>query len=157
MSRNPLVIVVDSREQLAFTFAGLPAEIIREKLNAGDYGLLGFPGVAVERKTANDLLGCMTASRGRFVCELERLQELDFSAVVVEGSIQELLSGVHSRISPQSVIGTLLAWQQRYPRTHWWFCPSRAWAEKLTFKILDRFHRDTVEGKRLCMDGVAAE
>ena len=149
-------IVVDSREQLPFTFDGLPVRTVRQKLDVGDYAMLNLPGCVVERKAPGDLLSCIAGGRDRFVRELERLQELDFSAVVCEGTLQELLSGDHSRISPQSVIGTLLAWQQRYPRTHWWFAPNRAWAEKLTYKILDRFQRDTIEGKRPVTESIGA-
>ena len=144
----PLEIIIDSREQLPFTFDGLPVRTVVQKLDAGDYGLVDLPGCVVERKAPGDLLNCIGGSRDRFVRELERLQELDFSVVVVECGIKELFSGRHSQISPQSAQASLIAWEQRFPRTHWHFCPSRPWAEKLTYQILERFHRDSVEGKR---------
>jgi hypothetical protein len=39
----------------------------------------------------------------------------------------------------------VIAWQQRYPRVHWWLCPGRAFAEVTTYRILERYWRDTVE------------
>ena len=115
----------------------------------GDYSIVGFEDqVAVERKSVADLRGCMGFGRQRFERELTRLQSFDFSAVVCEGDLKDLVSPGRSRIHPSSVIGTWLAWNQRFSGTHWIFAPSRNWAAKITFRILDRFHRDSIDGKR---------
>jgi DNA excision repair protein ERCC-4 len=153
---NRLKIIIDSREQLPFSFDGLDVETVREKLDAGDYSLVDLPGIAIERKAPGDLLSCMGVGRERFVQELERLQELEYSAVVVECDFPDLLCGMHGGINPKSVAGTLAAWSQRFPGTHWFMMPDRRWAEKWTYKLLDRFHRDTVENKRPFAEEVTA-
>ena len=54
----------------------------------------------------------------------------------------------NSHLSPKSVFGSIMAWRQRYPAVHWWFCPGRAAAERVAFEILDRFWRNqTLDGR----------
>lgn len=141
-------IICDSREQAPYLFQDFGVVTVRQKLDSGDYSLVDLPGIAIERKAPGDLLSCMCGGRERFVRELERLQELKYSAVVVECDFPELLSGMHGGINPKSVAGTLAAWSQRFPGTHWFLMPDRRWAERWTFKLLERFHRDTIDGKR---------
>lgn len=47
-----------------------------------------------------------------------------------------------SKLSPRTVYRSVIAWQQRYPRVHWWFCPSRAFAEVTTFRLFERFLKE---------------
>ena len=70
----PLAIVVDTREQAPYGFARFPAvEIVRAGLPTGDYSLTGHEvRAAIERKSLDDLLGCLTGGRDRFERELAR-------------------------------------------------------------------------------------
>lgn len=145
---TPVRVEIDRREQLPWTFAGEDVEVIGATLPTGDYRLAEHPGCVIERKSPSDLLGCMTAGRDRFERELARLDELDHAAVVVEGDLGELLSGAHSQIHPSSVVGSLVAWSQRFPGVHWWMMPSRRWAERMALRILLRYRQDVMEGKR---------
>ena len=43
------------------------------------------------------------------------------------------------------VVRSAIAWQQRHPRVHWWFVPGRDFAEKLTFRILERYYLDSLK------------
>ena len=148
MTSPDFKIVVDSREQMPYLFEDFEVSTIRQKLDAGDYGNVDLPGIAIERKAPGDLLSCMGVGRDRFIRELVRLQLLEYSAIVVECDFPDLLSEMYGGIHPASVAGTLAAWSQRFPGTHWFLMPDRRWAEKWTFKLLERFHRDTVDGKR---------
>lgn len=146
MTADSFTITIDTREQLPFSFDGFDVSTIRRALPEADYAIDGIDGCAIERKSVSDLLGCMTTGRKRFQAELERLRDYQFSAVVVEQPEYLLFSGL-TQMSPKSAKATLIAWQTRFP-TQWIFCQDRTWAEKTTFLLLERFHRDTVDGKR---------
>jgi ERCC4-type nuclease len=152
----PGVILIDTREQLPFTFGTIPLAgggtvrvcTQRLALPSGDYSLDGYASaVAVERKSVADLYHTVGQGRDRFVRELERLAEMAFAAVVVEGEWSAVLDDppAHTRLEPRTIYRSVLAWQQRYPRVHWWFCPDRAFAEYTTFRILERFVREQAE------------
>ncbi len=66
-------IVVDSREQRPFDFGGWP--VTSGSIPTGDYSIAGFEELAaIERKSLDDLCGCVTHDRNRFKKELHRLQ-----------------------------------------------------------------------------------
>ena len=148
----PFAVLVDSREQLPYSFAGLRAdacdhyrplvvELRGATLSEGDYSVEGLQGrVAVERKSAADLFGTIGQGRERFIRELERLNGLDVAAVVVEAEWSEIFTRPpeHSQLPPKVVLRSCLTWQQRFPHVHWVFCPGRAFAERVTFRILER-------------------
>jgi DNA excision repair protein ERCC-4 len=154
MTAPGFTIIIDTREQLEYTFDGFGVETVSRKLDSGDYAIDGIDGCVIERKSVSDLLGCMTTGRDRFQAELERLRGYEFSAVVVEVPEYLLYAGL-TRMSPKSAKATLVAWQTRFP-TQWIFCPDRVWAEKTTFLLLERFWRDTVENKRPFAEEVTA-
>jgi hypothetical protein len=149
----PLVVNVDDREQLPYSFADLKADkskgggplVIQVKparLETGDYTLSGYARcVAVERKSKNDLFHTISQARERFERELARLNEIDVAAVVVECEWSEVIDAppVFSRLPPKSIFRSVLAWQQRFRRVHWHFLPGREVAEVTTFRILERF------------------
>jgi ERCC4-type nuclease len=152
----PGVILVDRREQLPFAFNGLTADAKDknrpiavttrvETLATGDYSLDGFTGqIAVERKSLADVFSTLGRGRQRFQRELERLNNLDVAAIVVEADWNTLINHppAHTRMSSKCVYRSILAWQQRYVRLHWWLCPTRRFAEITCFRILERFWRD---------------
>ncbi|MCH8829722.1 MAG: ERCC4 domain-containing protein [Planctomycetes bacterium] len=142
-----LTIIIDTREQHPFLFDEFDVATVRQTMTSGDYGVVSLPGIAIERKSGPDLYGCMAGGRDRFQRELERLREFEFSAVVCEDLESMLLSGCYGRMSPRSIKATLVAWQTRFP-TQWVFCPSRRWAERTTFMLLERFWRDVRDDKR---------
>jgi hypothetical protein len=155
-------VVVDTREQHPFTFQGLTGDASSESrplivptrpgtLESGDYSVEGLEhAVAVERKSLADLYGTIGAGRDRFVRELERLDRMEFAAVVIEGGWPSIIGNPppQSKITPKIVYRSIIAWGQRFPRVHWWPCPTRTFAERTTFRILQRFWTDTYEGKR---------
>lgn len=157
----PFTVIIDTREQAPFHFRTLKAdadsgrvplvvEVERKGIPTGDYSIVGHESsIAIERKSLPDLLHCCGQDRDRFQKQLDRLNELQVAALVVEADWTALLKGhPMSKISPKTVYRSIIAWQQRLPNIHWWLCPGRAFAETTTFRILERFHRDLHDGKR---------
>lgn len=142
---NPLRIVVDTREQVPFSFAGYPVALVPGTLADGDYSLAGFERrVAVERKSLADLAGCLSRDRERFQRELARLRGYDAAAVVVESPAEDLREGRYrSDLDAGAAWQSVLAFTMRY-RVPFIFSLDRADAEKNTFDFLRHFHRDRV-------------
>jgi ERCC4-type nuclease len=136
------VILVDSREQRPLCFGS--QETRRVAMNAGDYSIEGcVDSVALERKSIPDLYNCVGWSRERFERELVRLATLRYAAIVIEGTLGEVLAGApYSRIHPNAVLGSLLAWSIDH-RLPIFFCDDRQLAallvKGLLVKCTDRF------------------
>lgn len=149
MDRNELHIVVDTREQRAFTFEGASiyegTTVETGTLATGDYSIRGLENaVAVERKSLPDLVGCLAGSRDRFVKELERSRALEAFAVVVEGSWQDLAQGQYrSQLKPHAACQSVAAFMARLG-IPFWFCGSRPAAEYCCWSFL----RQYAEGQR---------
>lgn len=158
---TPFIVVVDTREQHPFDFEGLVADakdhrrplLVRTErrgLASGDYSLAGFEShIAVERKSTADLFSTLGQGRERFERELFRLNQMEYAAVVIEAGWVEILSDppAHSQLLPKTIHRSVIAWQQRYPRIHWWPCGNRRLAEVTTFRILERFWKEQQHGK----------
>ena len=149
----PWTVVVDSREQAPYHFHNFRADAIQKYrplvvrtvvagLASGDYSIEGFENrVAVERKSLADLYGTLGGGRERFERELQRLGEMEFAAVVIEAGWPAIIGSPppQSKLLPKTVYRSVIAWQQEFPTVHWWACESRDFAERTTFRILERF------------------
>lgn len=147
---NEMIIIVDTREQLPFDFSSInpTPQTTREYLPTGDYSLVGFETkICVERKSVNDLYCSCGKNRERFEREIVRMADFQYAAIVCEGDWQTILRDppIFSKLNSKSLVASLLAWQQRYG-VHFWPCPNRLFAEKITFRILDRYYRDEQVG-----------
>ncbi len=107
-------IIVDTREQDPLVFSRLQSE--RGTLTTGDYSIKGAEHLfAIERKTISDLINCCTAERERFERELLRLRAYQFRRLLIVGGEEEIWAGRYrSDVRPQSVMGSLYAWQARF-------------------------------------------
>ncbi len=86
-----MTVVVDTREQTPFEFSE-GVLVARRALTAGDYSLEGLEQeVAIERKSLDDLVNTLIHNWRRFALELSKLQGMRRSAVVVEGSVADVL------------------------------------------------------------------
>lgn len=139
-------VIVDSREQRPFAFSGYPVTVEVGTLEAGDYSLAGFARrIAVERKSLQDLAGCLGTDRERFERELTRLRGYDFAAVVVETPAIALRQGRYlGRLDAGAAWQSVLAFSMRY-RIPFWFCADRADAEAVTYDILRHYARDRLK------------
>lgn len=127
-----LTILVDTREQDTPAFhkrlAALGAPYRRKKLDFGDYSAeIVVPSgdtrelldkVCVERKmNLDELCGCFTIGRRRFEREFQRAKEAGSKVylLVEHADWEKLLSGTYrSRMSPESLSASVLAWCARY-------------------------------------------
>jgi hypothetical protein len=113
-------------------------------LPTGDYSLEGYESqIAVERKSLADLYGTISQGRDRFQRELERLDAMECAAVVIEAGWQHILSNPpdYSKLPPKIVFRSLIAWQQKFRRVHWWPVEGRRLAEVTTLRVMEYFWR----------------
>ena len=109
-------IVIDTREQTPLDFGPYGCEVVRGGLATGDYGIAGIESLAaVERKSEDDLLGCLTRERDRFERELARARGMEMFAVVAETTWERLARGQYrSQMRPHACLQSILAFQVRY-------------------------------------------
>jgi DNA excision repair protein ERCC-4 len=152
------VLLVDSREQRPFQFtAPVRAEfddggVSVLGLSEGDYAIaidgLAPLSIRIERKSLSDFYGCVGNGRDRFVRELERLTQYQHRALVIEGSLSDVIGGFdRSAVHPKSAIGSLIAWSVRYGLAIW-FAETHARAADLTQRALEAFAVDTLRASK---------
>lgn len=148
----PLRVCVDTREGAPYRFLNIDPwsfiDLHHIGLKTGDYSIVGLEDlVTIERKSVADLLGSITAGRDRFEREFQRMQEMEFAAVVIEGEFSEVLGHISSstKMNPKTLPSTIDAWTIRYPRVHWKFCMNRRHAEIQTLRLLYRFWKNRDE------------
>jgi DNA excision repair protein ERCC-4 len=157
---NDLTIVIDTREQRPFTFESVSPrpETLISTLKTGDYSILGYEDrICIERKSLADLFGSCGKGRARFENEIVRMAEFEYAAIVAECDWQSILRCPprRSQLLPKTILASVIAWEQRFG-IHFWACPNRAFAEKLTYRILERYYRDqTCKPKNIKGNGVS--
>ena len=136
-------LLIDSREQLPYSFK---TESETATLQTGDYSLKGAAHlVAIERKTLDDLIGCLTTGRDRFERELHRGKALDYFCVVVESNLSTIAKGQYrSKMLPQSAIQSLLAFSIRY-NLPIFFVEDRRYGSRVTESLLLKYGRELVK------------
>ena len=148
MSVNGFTIIIDTREQRPYDFPGAETRT----LPTGDYSIVGLEErVTIERKSKADAYGSLGKGRARFRREWERLAEFDYAAIVIEDTVQGFLCRPrHSKMSPKSAMGTLLAWSVRY-RVPVFFAGDRVHSQALTHKLLEMFWKYHREVENVCI------
>lgn len=140
-------VIIDSREQLAYTFEHPRYEVTVETqaLLTGDYSIAGLTDrVAVERKSLPDLVACLGRDRARFERELQRALALDAFCVIVEASWADIAQGAYqSKLHPHAACQSVLAFSSRY-RVQFLFVGSRDAGEYAAWGFL----RQYLEGAR---------
>lgn len=69
------------------------------------------------------------------------------------GGTGALLPTDHTKFLPKSFFETVMAWKIRFPSIQWEFCFTRAFAEKVTLRLLDRFWQDEENRLKLLKKG----
>ncbi len=105
-----ITAIVDTREQNVLDLS--PLQTTPGTLTTGDYSVLGLEAViSIERKSESDMLSCIGTDRKRFDREVRRLLAYPVRALVIESTWARFETGDwRSRITPASVIGSLLGW-----------------------------------------------
>ena len=141
MQRGVIVeILIDSREQLPYQFS-VPTKTAT--LKTGDYSISGAENlIAIERKTADDLIGSITKGRARFERELARGKGLEYFALVIESSLMDLSNGHYrSLMKPKAAIQSLMAFSIRY-NLPIFFAESRDYGARITESLLVKFAKE---------------
>lgn len=107
--------IIDTREQRPVTLEYKKGLVLNSEpgaLYTGDYSLKGFENlVAIERKSIDDLMGCIGTHRERFEREIIRLKGYEVKAIVVESTWLKIERGDYrSRVNTSAAIGTLMGW-----------------------------------------------
>ena len=111
-------IVVDTREQKPYWKEG--PEIIRRGLKTGDYSIEGYEDkICIERKSLPDLFGTLGKGHTRFKKELERARELDYFAILIDGSMSSCVNkdfkgSKHSMMAGHVVLKILFTLHIKY-------------------------------------------
>lgn len=112
------VLCLDTREQLPLFTDPIPGLTIQRKtLHFGDYSIKGFEDrIGFERKQMSDLYSYVGKERKRTVRKLEQLRELDFAALIVEASFEDLKIpySYSSRITPEMIRQFMVSVNVRY-------------------------------------------
>ena len=101
-----MIVLIDSREQRPWGFSP-EVDTRRCKLDAGDYSLYGFADrVSIERKHLNDFVSTVIHQRRRFYRELAKLRTYEYSFIVVEAQLQDVLDRRYtSAAEPMALLG----------------------------------------------------
>ena len=146
-------ILVDSREQLSYTFERFDHVAIQAVgLPIGDYSLPGFEDkVSIERKTLEDLVSCLGKGRKRFEMELLNSRPYELFVVVIEANMEAVMLGRYrSQISPHSAMQSIVAFQIRYGTPFIWAGSSES-GEYITYSLLQKYIREIDERYKLAM------
>ena len=115
LNLSKITAVIDSREQKPLVLEYKKGEKLaseRGNLYTGDYSIKGMENhVAIERKSLDDLMGCIGTQRERFEKEIIRLRGYPVKCLVVESCWKDIEEGNYrSRVKSTAAIGTLMGW-----------------------------------------------
>lgn len=142
----PMRVVVDTREQAPYDFAGASCyagtTVEPGTLSVGDYSIRGLEHLcAVERKGWQDWIMCLGRERERFVRELEKARALECFAVVVEGRFEDMARhDYRGQLNAHSACQSLCAFMARMG-TPVLFAGSRAGGQYAVWSILRQYLR----------------
>jgi DNA excision repair protein ERCC-4 len=110
-NKNKIIAICDTREQTPLDLEQHGIEVVREKLDFGDYSLK-YPNMrnylSIERKTLQDFVACCGKERDRFMREIQALKGFRYKAILCEFRLEELHSGRwRSMISSRCVSRTI--------------------------------------------------
>ena len=139
--------IIDTREQTPLDLS--PLRSVRRTLQTSDYSVVGLEHVvAIERKSLDDLLGCVGRVRERFDREVMRLLAYPVRVLLIESTWAEIESGQwRSKVTPEQAIGSLLGWQAAGLSIHMVGDHQRAGrhAARLLFTVAKRRYRELRE------------
>ena len=107
---SQVVCLIDNREQRPLCLDPLRTE--SATLATGDYSLRGLEHhVCIERKSLDDLLGCVGRDRDRFERELQRMLAYPVRCLLVEATWAEIELGQwRSKVTSSQAMGSLIGW-----------------------------------------------
>lgn len=106
-----IVAVADTREKAPLD---LKLKTVTATLFCADYSIVGLEHlVAVERKSLEDLIGCVGRDRDRFEACIQRMKGYETRVLVVEASWGAVELGQwRGKVNPSHVKGALYSWMK---------------------------------------------
>ena len=135
-------IVTDTREQKALWKEG--KNVIRKKLDTGDYSIEGYEDkISCERKNLMDLYSTLGKGHKRFKKELERALELEYFAIVIEGSYSSCYNkdfdgSYHSKMKGFVITSILFTIHLKYG-VPIFFCSGRTESKRVIKEIFNAY------------------
>ncbi len=110
-----ITAIIDTREQRPLTLQINPKLVLKSEtatLGTGDYSVKGLENIiAIERKSLDDLMGCIGTGRERFEREMLRMRGFEVRGIVVESTWEQIESGKYrSHVKPNAALGSLMGW-----------------------------------------------
>jgi DNA excision repair protein ERCC-4 len=98
-------VVIDTREQLPYSFPQEQFRTVIRTLQQGDYSLEGFEDrISIERKSLDDFVSSVILDR--FWNELERLRSYERALIVVEAGRPDVTARKYkSNVDPRAIFG----------------------------------------------------
>jgi len=141
--QDDFCLVIDTREQHPL-FHPLPKGllVVRDTLTHGDYSIRGFEDrVAIERKKMSDLMSYIGVERERTVAKLNAMRDMDFKALVVEETWDDLfLPKSYSKVPAETIRQALVSFNIRFG-LHIFVHPYRDVIERWTMDRLIYLHK----------------
>jgi ERCC4-type nuclease len=153
MKRKIPRILIDTREQDGFLFDGYEAQCTSEKLDAGDYTIVGHDmanddnSIIIERKkNCNELIGNVGTNWERFLREAEQLTKYKTKLIVVTApcNFEFLYNNQLTRLHPNFVYKQLSYLQINFGISTLFF-PTKEVAENYVFRLFIETLRLTEE------------
>lgn len=138
-----ITILCDTREQLSYSFKKYPCTVERATLKTGDYSLKGYEknGITIERKSLQDLYQSFGQGRERFEREWIRMQDFEYAAIIIESTLEGILTPPrYTQMLPKVIIQSLISWSIKY-HVNVIYSGSRDLSECYIFNLLDKFYR----------------
>lgn len=144
---NKMIIAVDTREKKPYIFN---ADIEIKKLDIGDYSIIGLEDrIAIERKTTDDLINCLSWDRERFKKELVKSVALDYFALIIEDDFRKLHTGRYiSKMNPKSAIESIMTFSVRY-KIPVFFAGDRVFGQIITESLLNKYFREIEKANKI--------
>ena len=139
-------IIVDSREQKPYFNKNIEVK----GLKTGDYSIKGYENkICIERKSLIDLFGTLGAGNKRFKKELERAQELDYFAIIIDGTFRQVRDkdfegSYHSKMKGYIINKILFTLIVKY-NIHVFFGGDRKQSKSIIKQIFDAYIRNEVK------------
>jgi len=115
-------------------------------IKTGDYSIDGHKDkICIERKSLGDLFGTLGKGNKRFKKELERARELDYFAIIIEGSFRDVRDknfkgSEHSKMRGDIIIKILFTLIVKY-KIHVFFCNDRNESRAVIKQLFEAYLR----------------
>lgn len=144
VTKTPLeyTVLIDTREQLPYEFKNSE----RGTIPLGDYSLKTYSGeISIERKSLADLFQTLGKGYSRFKNELIQAKDLDYFAILIEGTLDQIqnkkfLNSYRSSLQGYVVIKRLFSITVRYGIPIF-FAANRKGGQMIVKQILEAYLR----------------